>query len=105
MSDPSGTDRGGEPGKHELEVDAIETDIARTREQLAATVDELTDRLDVKSRIKGRVEQTRHDATLRVQELRARATDAEGRPTPPVIAGAVAAAALVALAVWWRTRR
>lgn len=85
-------------------VAEIEADIARTREQLAATVDELTDRLDVKSRVKGRVEQTRRNAVQRVHLARDRATDDAGRPTPPVIAGAVAAIALLALVVWWRQR-
>ncbi len=86
-------------------VDEIEADIARTREQLATTVDELTGRLDVKSRVKGRVEQTKQDAARRVHMARDKATDPDGRPTPPAIAGAVAAVALVALVVWWRRRR
>jgi hypothetical protein len=86
-------------------VEEIEADIARTREELAATVDALTDRLDVKSRVRGKVAQTRRDAVQRVQTVRDRATDAEGRPTPPVIAGAAAVALLVVLIVWRRTRR
>ena len=90
---------GGEPS-----VEAIEADIARTREQLAETVDALAGRLDVKSRVKGRVEQTRQDAVQRVGLVRERATGADGKPTPPVLAGAAAAVVAVVLVVWWRSR-
>ena len=43
----------------------IEADIARTREELAHTVDELTARLDVKARVQERIHQT-SPATLGV---------------------------------------
>jgi len=36
----------------------IEADIARTRAELAQTVDELTARLDVKARVRERIQQT-----------------------------------------------
>ncbi len=64
-------------------VDEIEADIARTREALAGTVDELAGRLDVKARARARIEQT-----------------------PPATLGAVAFAvtALVGLLVWRRRR-
>ena len=85
-------------------VEEIEADIERTRAELAATVDALTDRLDVKSRLRGKVEHTKRDAVQRVHTARNRATDQDGRPTPPVIAGAAALVALVTLLVWRRTR-
>ncbi|WP_295662082.1 DUF3618 domain-containing protein, partial [uncultured Nocardioides sp.] len=85
-------------------VEEIEADIERTRAELAATVEALTDRLDVKSRLRGKVEHTKRDAVQRVHTARSRATDQDGRPTPPVIAGAAALVALVALLVWRRTR-
>ena len=99
-SDPTQQTEGKQPG-----VEEIEADIARTREELAATVDALTDRLDVKSRVRGKVEQTKQDAVERVHEARDRATDQDGRPTPPVIAGAAVLVALVALLVWRKARR
>jgi hypothetical protein len=39
-------------------AEQIEADIARTREELAHTVDELTARLDVKARMQERIQQT-----------------------------------------------
>ncbi|WP_193613919.1 DUF3618 domain-containing protein [Nocardioides lijunqiniae] len=71
----------------------LEADIARQREALAETVDALHDRLDVKSRARGKVD-----------ELKARATTADGSPRPDVLAGAALAAVLVALVVWRRRR-
>lgn len=82
-------------------VAQIEADIARTREELAQTVDELTARLDVKTRVQESVQE-------RVQELRDRATDDQGRPTPVTMAiGGVAVAAVVAIVALsiWRRRR
>jgi MYXO-CTERM domain-containing protein len=69
--------------------DQIEADIARQREELAATVTEIQARLDVKTRVRAKA-----------AELRGRATTPDGKPTP----GAAAAAALVALTglVLWR---
>ena len=69
---------------HTPGIDEIEADIARSRDALAATVDELTGRLDVKARTKARVAQT----------------------SPVVLGGAAfAAVALVVLAVWRRRNR
>jgi hypothetical protein len=70
----------------------IEADIERQREELAATVNELQSRLDVKTRAK-------HRATA----LRDRATTESGRPRPELVGAAVAAAAVVGLLLWRRT--
>ena len=70
----------------------IEADIERQREQLAATIDQLGARLDLKRR-----------AGAQVADLKDRATTADGRPRPEVLALAGAGLGLVvALAVWWR---
>lgn len=70
------------------EVAALQADIERTREELAQTVDQLTAKLDVKSRI------------------RARVTTPEGRPTNPVlVVGGVAVAAVLAAVVLTVRRR
>ncbi len=61
----------------------IEADIEAQREQLAATVDLLTDKLDVKSRM----------------------TTDSGKPRPAVIAVAGAAVVATVALVWWRRRR
>jgi hypothetical protein len=72
--------------------DEIEADIARQREELAATVSELQARLDVKSR-----------AQAKAAELRDRATTPDGKPRPEVAAVAVAVVALVGVAIWRRS--
>ena len=102
------------PDMHE-----IEADIARTREELADTVDALTARMDVKARARDRVQrtrdqavtriqQTRRQAVMRVHTVRERATDEEGKPTPATLgAGGVLAAVValvVGLVIWTRRR-
>ena len=70
---------------------AIEADIARQRDELARTVDALSERLDVKAR-----------AEHKVADLRDAATTDSGRPRPALVLVAVGAVAGVALLVWWR---
>ena len=67
--------------------DEIEADIARQREELAATVTELHARLDVKAR-----------ARAMAAELRGRATTPDGKPNPRVVAAAVAIVVLAGVA-------
>jgi hypothetical protein len=67
----------------------IEADIARQREELAATVTELHARLDVKARTKAKA-----------AELRGRATTPDGKPDPRVLAAAVAVVVLAGVAFW-----
>jgi hypothetical protein len=71
----------------------IEADIERQRDQLADTVDQLTAKLDVKSRAK-----------TKVGELTDRATTDTGKPRPEVLAAAVSVVAAIAVVVWWRHR-
>jgi hypothetical protein len=71
----------------------IEADIERQRDQLADTVDQLTAKLDVKSRAKAKV-----------GELTDRATTDTGKPRPEVVAAAVSLVAALAVLVWWRRR-
>jgi len=97
MTTPSST---SSPGTGKPGIDEIEADIARTREELADTVDELAARLDVKTRAQDRVRQTKDQAAARVRELNDRAGP-EGR-----LVGALTAAVLVfAALVTWRRRR
>ena len=67
--------------------DEIEADIARQREELAATVTELHARLDVKAR-----------ARAKAAALRGRATTPDGKPNPRVVAAAVAIVVLAGVA-------
>jgi hypothetical protein len=80
---------GGSPTPEQLEAD-----IARQREELAATVTQLQQRLDVKTR-----------ARDEVHHLKDRATTASGRLRPDLTVAAVAAVALLAGLVVWRRRR
>jgi hypothetical protein len=74
--------------------ETIEADIARQREQLAATVDELQHRLDVKAQAKEKV-----------AEVKDRATTDTGKPRPELAVAAVVAAAVVVLVIWRRSHR
>lgn len=93
-------------------VEAIEADIAQTREELADTVDQLTARLDVKARTKERIHQTSDQVTGKVADglhaLRVRAADQDGRPPRAAlgVGGAVAlvVVAVLAVIVWRRGR-
>ena len=79
---------GGHPTPEQLEAD-----IARQREELAATVTQLQQKLDVKAR-----------ARDEVRHLKDRATTASGRPRPDLSVAAVAAVVLLAGLVVWRRR-
>ena len=71
--------------------DQIEADIARQREELAATVNQLQARLDVKTRTR-----------QKVADLQDRATTASGKPRPELAAAAAAVLVLVGVVVWRR---
>ena len=72
---------------------ALEADIVRQREQLARTVDALSDKLDVKAR-----------AGRKVAEIKDSATTDSGRPRPAFAAIAGSALAAAGALVWWRRR-
>ena len=75
--------------------EALEADIARQRDQLAATVDELQHRLDVKAQAKEKVAEVKH-----------RATTDTGKPRPELAVAVFAVtAAVVGLAIWRRSHR
>jgi type VI protein secretion system component VasF len=72
-------------------IAAKEREVERNREQLAQTVDALHDKLDVKSQ-----------AQARLREAKERATTADGKPKPVVMAGAAAVVVGVVGLIWWR---
>jgi tRNA(Ile)-lysidine synthase TilS/MesJ len=72
---------------------AIEADIIRQREELARTVDALSEKLDVKGR-----------AEHKIADLKDAATTESGRPRPVLVLAAGAAIAGVVALVWWRAR-
>jgi hypothetical protein len=69
----------------------IEADLARQREELAATMTEIQARLDVKAR-----------ARAKAVDLRARATTPDGKPRPAVAAAAAAIVVLAGAILWHR---
>jgi hypothetical protein len=91
------TDLSQHNGHASTDPAALERDIARQREQLARTVDELGRRLDVKHR----AEVKAHDTIARARDA---ATTDSGKPRPDLLAAGAAAVAGVALLLWWRSR-
>ena len=84
-----------EQGTHEQKTpEQLEADIARQREHLAETVDELAAKLDVKSR-----------AQDKVSALKDSATTDSGRPRPEVLGAAGSLVAMALVLLLWRRRR
>ena len=88
MSTPDGT--GHDKTKTPQEIEA---DIAAQREQLADTVDQLSAKLDVKTR-----------AQAKASELKDRATTDSGKPRPEVLGAAGSLLAMALVLLWWRRR-
>ena len=103
--DPSVVTDPAEPS----EVDALEADIARTRQDLAHTVDLLAAKLDMKTRIRNRVAETREAATAQAQTARTYLVGVDGKPRPAAMSvggGILAAlAAVVLVRMWMRPSR
>ncbi len=104
------------PGK-DASVEEIEADIAQTRENLGNTVDELTQKFDVKAQaqhtvhdIKERAGEQVHTAQVRggeaITHAKATATDDQGKVKPviPAVGAAVIVAAVLAIVLWRRRR-
>jgi ElaB/YqjD/DUF883 family membrane-anchored ribosome-binding protein len=105
------------------DVEQIQADIEKTRQELGETVDALTAKLDVRSRAKERLQVTRERAAGRLSDTQTRvqtrateltrsarsaATTDQGKPAPAALIGAAAVvvSAVVATSlVLWRRRR
>jgi nucleotide-binding universal stress UspA family protein len=72
----------------------LAAEIAVQREQLAHTIDELAEKLDVKSQ-----------ARRKVADLKASATTDAGKPRPEVLAAAGSLVAMAVVLLLWRRRR
>lgn len=80
-------------GEHRT-PEELEAEVARQREQLAETVDDLAAKLDVKSQ-----------AQQKVADLKDAATTDTGAPRPEVLAAAGSLAAMALVLIVWRLRR
>lgn len=85
------TDENAQKSTDPRSPEEIEAEIAQQREELAATVDQLQARLDVKSR-----------AQRRLSDARDQATTADGKPRPELVAAAVGVVALLGVVIWRR---
>jgi MYXO-CTERM domain-containing protein len=83
----------------------IQADIEKQREHLAATVDQLGHKLDVKAQTKAKVEDVKAQTQAKVAEVKDLSTTDEGKPRPEVVGAAAAVVVGVALIVWLRRRR
>ncbi|MBW8172533.1 DUF3618 domain-containing protein [Ornithinimicrobium sp. Arc0846-15] len=77
----------------------IEADIARHRQELSHTVDELTDRLDVKKQAQQKFASVQARATDRAETAKIRAQNAEPRELAAMAAPVLATVAAIALAI------
>lgn len=102
MTDMSSSGNGTTDGDADPQMEAVQRDIEQTRERLADTVDQLTAKLDVKTRAAAGAK----DAKARAQ---AKVFDVDGKPRPAAVAvgGAVVTGliAVVLVKLWGRRRR
>jgi hypothetical protein len=87
--------RGFEP---EVGVDELKADIARTRDELADTVEALVQKADVKDRALRQVAATRDAAARRANDWSARMQER------PAVSAAVIIGALLLIVMWVRRR-
>jgi hypothetical protein len=88
-----------DPTNEQPSAEELRADIERTREDLAQTVDALTDRLDVKARAQARAGEIKASAQAHAEEI---VHDPRSRYVG--IGLAVVAVAAVAMVLWKRKR-
>lgn len=105
-SSPADATGAPEKGEHR-DVGRLAEEVARTRAELGDTVDALSAKLDVRARAGQQVDVGRARARRAAVRTRESLTDQRGRPLPAVwiASGTTALTAVIALAVFLRTRR
>jgi hypothetical protein len=98
------------------DAEALRAEIEVTREELGETTEALIAKADVKGRAKEAVADAKHRATEAVADVKDRAAEAatiakdraaevvRERPIPPLLIGAIGAAAII-IAIWVTRRR
>lgn len=87
------------------DLDDIEADIVRHREQLSETVEELVDRVNVKARAERKAAETKQRLTAEVDRSMDRLQSGDPAQMAAAAAPVLAAVAVLALAVYWLARR
>lgn len=77
----------------------IETEIAQHRQELGETVDELTERLDVKKQAQRKVDALKAQASTQLEMVKARAQSDDPKEVVSVLAPVVGVVAVVVLLV------
>ncbi len=85
--------------------DDIEADITRHREQLSETVEELVDRVNVKARAERKATETKERLSAEVDRSKERLQSGDPAQVAAAAAPVLAAVAVLALAVYWLSRR
>lgn len=92
-------------GLPSTDLDQIEADITRHREELSKTMEELTGRVNVKPRAHRRTEETKQRALAEVDRSRRRLQSADPAEAAGAAAPVLAAIAVLAVIVSWMRRR
>jgi hypothetical protein len=90
-----------EPGP-DADIDDIQADIEKTRDELGETVQAISGKLDVKAQAHQKVEDTKERVAERVDTIKHAATDNPKRTVP--VAAVVAVVAVAAGILIWRRR-
>ncbi len=93
----TGTDPESSSGGASKDPKQIEAEIAQHREELARTVDELGDRVDVKKQTQRKVASVKAEATERVDAVKTRTQNAEPQEVAALAASVLGVIAGVAL--------
>lgn len=93
------------PNAPSTDLDDIEADIARHREELSETVEELVDRVNVKAQAQRRATQAKARISAEVDRSRGRLSSGDPAEMAAAAAPVLAVVAVLSLAVYWLARR
>lgn len=97
------TDQG--PNTPSTDLDDIEADIARHREELSETVEELVDRVNVKAQAQRKAAEAKERVSAEVERSRGRLSSGDPAEMAAAAAPVLAVVAVLSLVVYWLVRR